>query len=142
MVTFANIAVCVDDSDAAGLALDAARSIRPEGATLTLLHVVEPPSFLVELSALGGGIVRDKGPIEEAANAWLQSLAEPGERALVLEGSPAQTVIDWASQHDCDLLVMATARSSGERHILGGFSHRVTANAPCSTLLVHPDTSR
>jgi nucleotide-binding universal stress UspA family protein len=141
MVTFTDIAVCVDDSDAAGLALDAARSIRPEGGRLTLLHVLEPPSFLVELAALGGGIVRDREPLEEAARAWLESLAEPGEDVVLLEGSPAQTVLDWAEERGADLIVMASARSSEERHILGGFSHRVTANARCSTLLVHPGTA-
>jgi nucleotide-binding universal stress UspA family protein len=136
---FTRIAVCVDDSDAARLALDAARGLAPGAASVTLIHVVEPPSFLVELAAgVGGGIVGDTGAMIEAAQAWLGSLAEPGEEVVVLSGNPVSEVAEWAADAGCDLLVMATHRGAVPRALLGSFSQRMTSAAPCSTLLVHP----
>jgi len=138
MSAFSRIAVCVDDSPAAARALEVARAMRG-GARMSLVHCVEPPSFLVNLAAgLGGGVVPDSGPLVEAARAWVGTLVEGDEEPVVLEGGPAREVARWAREHGCDLLVMASSRSAAERSVLGSFSQRLTLEAPCSTLLVHP----
>ena len=138
MSAFSRIAVCVDDSPAAGRALEVARAMRGT-ARLSVVHCVEPPSFLVNLAAgIGGGVMPDSGPLLEAATAWVATLAEGDEEPVVLQGSPAREVARWAQESGCDLLVMASARSAAERSVLGGFSQRLTLDAPCSTLLVPP----
>lgn len=139
-MTFSNIAVCVDDSDAARRALDAARAIRPAGASLSVVHVVEPPSMLVELSlGVSGGVVGDVDAQAEAARAWLESLGEPGEAVEVLVGRPAvETLLGWAADAGCDLLVTATNRGRVERRLLGSFTRRVVEDAPCAVLTVPP----
>jgi len=136
---FSNIAVCVDDSPAAALALRTARALLHGDARLSVVHCVESPSFLVNLAAgLGGGVVPDSGPLLEAAQAWVETLVDTGEQAVVLQGSPAREIREWAEEAGCDLLVMATSRGAAERSVLGSFSQRMALEAPCSTLLVHP----
>lgn len=116
-----------------------ARSLRPADGELWLVHVVEPPSFLLELAAgIGGGMVSDVGALVATATAWLESLADDGEQVAVLRGSSAAEVADWARTAQCDLLVMAAMSDPATRSVLGSFSQRLTHSAPCSTLLVHP----
>ena len=138
MSAFARIAVCVDDSPSALRALEVARSL---GARhLTVVHCVEPPSFLVGLAAgIGGGIMPDSGPLLDAARAWVSTLTDEGEDGMVLEGSPARTIAHWAREQGCDLLVMASSRGAAERSVLGSFSQRMAHEAPCSVLVVHQD---
>lgn len=136
---FRSIGVCVDDSDAARTALGAAREIAAPDAIVNLVHVVEQRSFLVELAiGIGGGVANDTDALMETAQAWLESLADEGEQVVVLTGHPAEAIADWARDSGCDLLVMATHRGHHERTLLGSFSQRLSAAAPCSTLLVHP----
>ncbi|MFN8108609.1 MAG: universal stress protein [Thermoleophilia bacterium] len=138
MSVFRHIGVCVDDSQAAANALDTARRMRQANASLSVVHCVEPPSFLVNLAAgLGGGVVPDSGPMVDAARAWVETLTEQGETPVVLEGSPARTISEWARDHGCDLLVLATSSTgSAEGGLLGSVAQRLALDAPCSTLLV------
>lgn len=135
---FRHIAVCVDDSPEAAEALATARRIAGDDTRVSVVHCVEPPSFLVSLAAgLGGGVIPDATPLLEAADAWVRTIAQDDEDAHVLQGAPAREVGRWAAEHGCDLLVMASSRSAAERSVLGSFSQRLALEAPCSTLIVH-----
>lgn len=136
---FRTIGICVDDSDAARTAVAAGRAVAGPGASVTLLHVVEQRSFLVELAmGISGGITSDTDALMAAAQAWLEALADDGEQVAVLSGHPAEAAADWARQAGADLLVTATRRSEAEHALLGSVSRRLAELAPCSMLLVHP----
>lgn len=138
---FRTIGICVDDSEAARTAVEAGRAVAGPDTSITLLHVVEQRSFLVELAmGISGGITSDTDALIAAAQAWLESLAEGGERVAVLTGHPAQAIAEWATQAGADLLVTATARSRAEHALLGSVSRRLSELARCSVLLVHPGT--
>jgi len=86
MAGFSHIVVCMDDSPGAVRALDTARTVRGGDGTLTLLHVIAPPSFLTELAAgLGGGIIQDQTPLIEIAEEWIATVANDDEASVVLE---------------------------------------------------------
>lgn len=137
MPGFTHMLVCLDDSPGAVHALETARGLRADDGTLTLIHVITPPSFLTELAAgLGGGIIQNQDPLIEIAEEWLTSLANDGETPVVREGHPAHTVADWAREHETDVIVVA--RHGGPEHtIIGGFTQKLLGVAPCSVLLVH-----
>ncbi len=139
MAGFANIVVCLDDSPGAQRALETARTVRAEGGTLTLIHVIPPPSFLTELAAgLGGGIIQDQTPLIEIAEQWIATVANDDEASVVLEGNPTHSVADWARDHHAD--VIAVARHGGpEKTVLGSFTQKLVAIAPCAVLLVHSE---
>jgi len=137
MAGFARIVVCIDDSPGAQDALEVARSVRAEGGTLTLVHVIPPPTFLTELAAgLGGGIIQDQTPLIEIAEGWIAAVANDDEDSTVLEGNPTHSVADWARDHGADVIVVA--RHGGpEKTVLGSFSQKLVSIAPCAVLLVH-----
>jgi nucleotide-binding universal stress UspA family protein len=138
---FSHIVVCLDDSPGAQAALDAARGLRAEGGTLTLLHVIAPPSFLTELAAgLGGGIIQDQTPLIEIARQWIATVADEGEDAVVLEGNPTHMVTEWAAEHDADVIVVAR-HGTPEKTVLGGFTQKLVGIAPCAVLIVHSSTA-
>ena len=137
MAGFARIVVCMDDSPGAQDALEVARSVRAEGGTLALVHVIPPPTFLTELAAgLGGGIIQDQTPLIEIAEQWIAAVANDDEDSTGLEGNPTHSVADWARAHGAD--VIAVARHGGpEKTVLGSFSQKLVSIAPCAVLLVH-----
>jgi nucleotide-binding universal stress UspA family protein len=56
---------------------------------------------------------------------------------VILEGSPADVIVDYARDIGMDLVVVgSTGKQATERTVLGSVSSRVAANAPCSVLVV------
>jgi nucleotide-binding universal stress UspA family protein len=137
MAGFSKMVVCMDDSPGAQRALEVARTVRADGGALTLIHVIPPPSFLTELAAgLGGGIIQDQSPLIEIAQEWLEAVADDDEDAVVLEGNPTHAVADWARDQLADVIVVA--RHGGpEKTVLGSFTQKLVAIAPCAVLLLH-----
>jgi nucleotide-binding universal stress UspA family protein len=129
----------MDDSPGAVRALDTARTVRGDDGTLTLLHVIAPPSFLTELAAgLGGGIIQDQTPLIEIAEEWIATVANDDEASVVLEGNPTHSVAEWAAEHGADVIVVA--RHGGpEKTVMGSFTQKLVAIAPCAVLLVHSE---
>jgi nucleotide-binding universal stress UspA family protein len=119
------------------------------GATLTVLHVVEPPSYLVDSHASA-----HQGPIlpkalEEQARQELDHLLSliPEARVeitrRVIVGVPYQQIIESAPAGPVDLIVMATHGRTGLRHlVLGSVAERVVRLAPCPVLTIRPPGER
>jgi eukaryotic-like serine/threonine-protein kinase len=54
----------------------------------------------------------------------------------VLPGDPARAIMDYARQHQVDLIVIGARASSALRRHLGSVSAAVAAQAPCSVTVV------
>ncbi|KAA9409114.1 universal stress protein [Haloarcula hispanica] len=58
------------------------------------------------------------------------------------EGSPSREIIDYASQHDCDLIVMGTHGRGGiDRLLLGSVAERVVRSAHVPVVTVPVETT-
>ena len=114
--SFAHVACCIDDSDAATRALAYADALRAlAGGKLTVLHVLPSPAFLTSLAAsLGGAPVHDSDMEREAA-------------------------VDWAREAGCDVIVAAQHSGRVERVFLGSFAKHLVDHAPCAVFLIPPD---
>lgn len=56
----------------------------------------------------------------------------------VLIGSPTQTILDYANQHDIDVIVIGTHGRTGLAHVLiGSVAEKVVRLAKCPVLTVH-----
>jgi len=93
-------------------------------------------------------------PMETGWEGITETLREEGERALaaverlvdgcpvrtaMLEGAPSRQIVEYAHDHDVDLVVMGTHDRGGiNRLLLGSVAERVvrTANVPVLTLRV------
>lgn len=140
--SFAHVACCIDDSTAATRALAHADALRTlAGGKLTVLHVLPSPAFLTSLAAgLGGAPVHDVETEREAAQMWLEEQIHGRENAeaVLLEGHPAEAVVDWAREGGCDVMVAARHSGRVERVLLGSFSKHLVDHAPCAVLLIPP----
>jgi universal stress protein A len=115
------------------------------GAKLTVLHVVEPPSYLVDrhASAHQGPLVLKA--LEEQATREVDHLLTqmPGAPLKiarhVMVGVPYQRITEIAAAEQVDLIVMSTHGRTGLRHlVLGSVAERVVRTAPCPVLTIRP----
>jgi nucleotide-binding universal stress UspA family protein len=112
-----------------------------------LLHVIEPIYY-----ALVGSPLIDAEAIQEElrkkAEEYLRqtrSLLDKkglGIRAEVKEGSPAETIVDFAQENQVSLIVMATHGRSGiRRWFLGSVADKVVRSSHVPVLLIRPSGS-
>jgi nucleotide-binding universal stress UspA family protein len=150
MITLKNILVATDFGEAADVALTYGRTLASRfGATLHVMYVAQA----VPASALGAesyalSIPELERQIEEAAR---KQLAErlmdsdnsgPHTISVVIAGtSPALAIVDYARNHDVDLIVMGTHGRGALAHLfMGSVAERVVRLAGCPVLTVrHPE---
>lgn len=142
---YKHILVPLDGSELAELALvDAFSLAELSKAEMTLLQVI-PPIDHVILTEAEYPIYVDQ-QWETRRSAVLQYLQDICKRMrcpdvkvhLIVEmGSPAETIIDYASEHPIDVIVMATHGRSGlQRWVYGSIADKVLRGADVPVLLV------
>jgi nucleotide-binding universal stress UspA family protein len=146
-----NLAVAVDGSEESKAAFDVAVELaRAFSNPLTIVSVV-PPVTGSSVAALGlawGATPAVQVPDDEREKFQreiVQRLKEEAThagvkevQAKVLDGIPALTLMDYASNESIDLLLMgARGRSGTARLFLGSVSSTVVAEASCPVLVVH-----
>ena len=143
MIRIRHVLCPVDFSPFARRALDHALVLaRWYEAELTVLHVsplmptlfgMEPAVSAATLApfdreALGRELL---GFVGETAN------ATPAPQLLVRSGPAAATILDYAAEHETDLIVLGThGRSGFERFMLGSVTDKVVRRARCPVLTV------
>jgi nucleotide-binding universal stress UspA family protein len=138
---FKNILLAVDGSEhalhAAKTAAELARSMDAE--ILRIVVAFEPvPPYLGEPNLQTAISARMK-EAEEILQKSIEAIGEiPGEvHTEVLEGAPAEAIIDVAKTRQSDLVVMGS-RGLGRLQgaLLGSQSQKVVRHAPCPVLIV------
>ncbi|MEW6739155.1 MAG: universal stress protein [Nitrospirota bacterium] len=129
-----------DGSDAADRALlEAAAIAQKFGSKLTVISVV-PNLCFSEIGTDCDTVTKlYRAEVEGAMEGVQTLLKEKGIEAetIVLEGSPADVIVDHAKGMGMGLIVVgSTGKQATERTILGSVSSKVVANAPCSVLVV------
>lgn len=129
---YSNILVPVsfdNERDSAG-AIDVARSLSAEGATITLIHVMEHiPGYAISYM-----------PTEylaESRTAIETELAElggtlPNAQIVVIEGHSGRTILDWADKNAVDCIVIASHRPGMQDLLLGSTAAQVVRHAKCA----------
>ena len=118
----------------------AAGLVAPNG-TLRLMHVVEWVPSVVEGAFVGYANPRDIRALHKDSQQKLDALSKaagvPGVVAEVVEGSPAQSILEVAERDKSDLIVIGTHGRSGLGHLLlGSVAEKVLRRAPCPVLTV------
>ena len=112
-------------------------------AKLTMLAVVAHPVEMGEFAGFGAEWTDERESMQRSLSAI--EPAEKGisvERIVVEDASAAKAIVRFASDHDCDLIVMGTHGRTGiERLALGSVAEEVTHKARCPVLVIR-DASR
>jgi len=145
---FTRILVPTDFSPPSNAALEYAKAVATRfGGSLHLLHVADDPYraalaaevYVPEVEGLRDEIVAS------ALSRLKQQLTAADATALhattaAIIGTPAWTIVEYATAHDIDLIVMGTHGRGGMAHLLmGSVAEHVLRTAPCPVLTVrHP----
>jgi universal stress protein A len=138
-----NILVAVDFSEYAKVALRYAEFLAEGfGATLTLVHAVEPYIYPEDISAGltieevdARAMLKHKEKLEE-----LRGTVKPGipTSVVVTMGTPWNQIVAMAKSWNADLIVIGTHGRTGLKHVLmGSTAERVVRHAACPVLVVH-----
>lgn len=140
-----NILVPLDFSDPSMRALDYATELaKPFGATLTVLHVLEPIAYAspadlyAGVAAQLGDLITEQRRSARERMAELQAkMAKRGFelRTVIREGIAHQEIVETAARLKSDLILLTTHGRTGLSHLLmGSVAERVVRAAPCAVL--------
>ncbi|QFU81700.1 universal stress protein [Natronorubrum aibiense] len=137
------ILVPTDGSDhAAVVAAHAAEIATTKSATVHVLSVVDDRAFLVldddRIDAVRTDLEANaRDAVDDVATAAIDHGLDV--ETAIDSGSPAECIVDYADEHDIDLIVMGTSGDEYERNVVGSVSQRVVRQAPTPVLTVGPD---
>ncbi|MCB9003858.1 MAG: universal stress protein [Ardenticatenaceae bacterium] len=140
MFQFKKILIPLDGSELAERALQPALSIaQATSATLVLLRVI-PPLFLSVDPIVYDQISQQS---EDEALAYLRDLQSrqiPPETAVhlvTISGPVAGTILQYAQEHACDLIIMSShGRSGVSRWVYGSVAEKVLHGACCHVFII------
>ena len=140
---YQNILVAVDlGSTTETVAGRASALAKQNGATLHVLHVIEPLAI-----TYGGDIPMDfsaiqeeiQGQAKEQLNRLCESLDVPDSHRHLVTGRPEAEIPTQAKAIDCDLIVVGTHARWGLALLLGSTTDGVMHSAGCDVLAVKVD---
>jgi nucleotide-binding universal stress UspA family protein len=135
MLPIKNILVATDFSPMSEHALRLGGALaRDYGARLFAVHVVQPPVAVYAETA-----VFVEEPDFSSARESLHALRIPGVDVeyRLMEGDPAATIVQVATDLHCDLIVIGThGRAGVVRVLMGSVAEDVLRKAPCPVLTV------
>lgn len=133
-----HVLVATDFSDASHVALEAGRDLaRTSGGKLTLLHVSSPGAQALGAAGVEEGMAIGHRVHEAIAELKDRLTGVADSKVEILSGpSPAATIVDYATVHGVDLIVVGShGRDAAGRFLLGSIADRVVHHAPCSVLV-------
>jgi universal stress protein A len=140
-LAFKTIVAATDFSEQSRLALEYARVLAKRfGANLRVLHIVEVPVvFGADAPPADLNVVLERAvaDAQEQLSAALPLLPDNPVIGQVLIGTPADVIVQYAADHDADLIVMGTHGRGWLAHlVMGSVAERVLRSAPCPVFTV------
>ena len=138
------IVVPLDLSQRGRPALETARRLAATETRIDLVHVVERPSVPLAYQpareqAESYGFPRIAPRVEEAIAELAAQCAGPNvvSQIGVLEGRPADAIVDYAENSGADLIVLASHGFTGvDRLLIGSVAEQVVRSAGCPVLVL------
>lgn len=135
------ILVAFDESDLAMKSLEKAIELAKTDPTIEveLLHSVQwPNNFNISSKNkqnIEDSLLENGKKVISKAEAKLAEIPN-NTNTYVLVGTPSRSILDHASAHDCDLIIMGSRGLSGIKELLGSVSHYVVQNSTIPVLLI------
>ncbi|WP_420406684.1 universal stress protein [Hoeflea sp.] len=124
------VAIAYDEARDRAAAFDVARVLADEDAAITALHVLE------EIPVHVAHYI----PVEQVETGREEALARlkadlggvADVRPVVVTGNPGAKIVEYASDHDIDCIVIASHRPGLTDYFLGSTASRVVRHAKCA----------
>lgn len=132
-----HVAIPIDFSDCSMDALEyGARIAKDRGASVTLLHILEPLSYGIDLT-FGHAAEQNRQRVAAQLKQAADEIQSQGVsvRAVIRGGVPADSILDYTRTSDCDLVAMGTHGRRGIAHVVkGSVAEAVLRRSPCPVL--------
>lgn len=143
MTDYKNILVAIDFSDAVDTVIQKAIKVAHRNNTqFTVLHAVEffpPPDISYDLAPTPDWTMYSEVLIKNATES-LKKLCDKYQLTevtqVVVLGVPKYEICNYASEHDCDLIIMGSHGYHGIRRLLGSTANGVLHEMPCDVMAV------
>ena len=147
---FRKIMIATDGSELTRKAVDSAIEItKLNDAKLYAVHVIAPGNFSITQNEPRAA--KWKKEIKEhlttqgkEATAYVENSGEIANVAVepvILEGNPADEIVNFAEKNDIDLIVMGTLGKTGiKRFLLGSVAENVVRHSKKAVLVVRGET--
>ncbi|GAA6163257.1 universal stress protein [Pelagimonas sp. KU-00592-HH] len=129
------VPVSFDDDRNVAASVAVAVKLLDDGGKITMIHVMDQlPAYAINYVP--------EGFHEKARGAIVQSLedlardADADVEGVVVEGHSGRTIVDWADEHDVNLIVIASHRPGMQDYLLGSTAARVVRHARCAVHVV------
>jgi universal stress protein A len=109
------------------------------GAKISVLHVMEPPPYSIDLTYLPMGEGFPIGSMKKELEALATKTIEPNllKDVIVQIGTAFEVITNVARDLEADLIVITTHGHTGLKHVfMGSTAERVVRHAPCPVLVV------
>jgi nucleotide-binding universal stress UspA family protein len=145
MILLKKVLVATDFSAPSDAALHYGRALASQfDAVLHVLHVAEDVYARIGADGLGVIPTDVQQQIEDDARRRLHDLvidqngdAPPTIRVLLTSRSASATIVNYAKEHDIDVIVVGThGRGAVAHFLIGSVAERVVRTAPCPVLTV------
>jgi len=141
MSTYNNILAAIDlSSDARTVVSRAREFMRLYGATLSLIHVVEPVVSMDDYELTPALPLEIEKTLEQRAHSFLDKLAAemqlPEAQKLVRIGSAKREILHFARDNGIDLIVIGAHGRHGIATLLGSTANAVLHGTQCDVMCV------
>jgi nucleotide-binding universal stress UspA family protein len=140
---FKHILVPYDGSQPSAKALDKAIELaRTDDASfLTVAHVINlQPIVLADMTLTQADSYQEQ--VKEQGNKIIDKIKSivgdlPHSKVVVLAGSPAEAIVDYAETADCDLIIMGSRGLSSLKEVMvGSVSHNVILHSHIPVMIM------
>lgn len=109
-----------------------------EHATITIVYVVDSSTTKKDvLQSLDAYSRTERRKTKLTAVESIIKQSAVAYKLEILHGSPGETIVDYAKQHNVDLVVIGSrGLNTLQEMVLGSVSHKVTKRADCPVMVV------
>ncbi|PLW75696.1 universal stress protein [Cohaesibacter celericrescens] len=128
------VPIALDHDHSPTGALEAVKALADDTANIILLHVFDiVPAYVASQVPPDVRKEARKYVLDE-----LEAIAKTIPNATVAsdDGNAGTVIVDYAEEHDVDLIVVASHRPGMQDYFLGSTAARVVRHAPCSVHVI------
>jgi nucleotide-binding universal stress UspA family protein len=128
------VPVILGDGDTAAKSYAVAQALAGTGAKFTVMHVLEEIPGFVSAEMPGDVVEKAQAAAEQSLKQSAKAL--PGAAAHLARGHAGTHIVDYASLHDIDCIVVASHKPGVSDFFLGSTASRVVRHAECSVHVI------
>ena len=128
------IPIIFDDEHDSAASFRAAQALADEGATFTVLHVMESIPTYVANDISSEILAKSRQEVKTALAKAAEAL--PNAKTELASGHAGRAILDYAENHDIDCIIIASQLPGFANLLLGSTADRVVRHAKCSVHVI------